>query len=314
MLTRNYYFNHDRRHASGHDSKEWAQGFIATFQSGYTPGVVGFGVDAYGMLGLKLDGGGGTGGTSILPITAPSKEGYESGKAPDEFSSGGAALKIRAFDTELKLGDQFLSNPVVAGGESRMLPQTFRGVSLTNNSFEDLTLTAGQVSFTVYYNQSGHRRLGSYYGELPGDRDSHHLSWLGGTWGGIEGFTSSLYAAELQNVWKQYYADVDYTYEIDDNWSLNPGAHYYKTVDSGDSLLGRIDNNTYSLHFAVGYRQHTVTAVLQKVNGNTPFDYINQGDSIFLDNSQQYSDFNGPNEKSRSCNTTTTSSPSAYPA
>ncbi|MGV8346562.1 hypothetical protein ACV330_30395, partial [Pseudomonas aeruginosa] len=44
-------------------------------------------------------GGGGTGGTSILPITAPSKEGYESGKAPDEFSSGGAALKIRAFDT-----------------------------------------------------------------------------------------------------------------------------------------------------------------------------------------------------------------------
>lgn len=298
LLTRNYYFNHDRRHASGHDSKEWAQGFIATFQSGYTPGVVGFGVDAYGMLGLKLDGGGGTGGTSILPITAPSKEGYESGKAPDEFSSGGAALKIRAFDTELKLGDQFLSNPVVAGGESRMLPQTFRGVSLTNNSFEDLTLTAGQVSFTKYYNQSGHRRLGSYYGELPGDRDSHHLSWLGGTWGGIEGFTSSLYAAELQNVWKQYYADVDYTYEIDDNWSLNPGAHYYKTVDSGDSLLGRIDNNTYSLHFAVGYRQHTVTAVLQKVNGNTPFDYINQGDSIFLDNSQQYSDFNGPNEKS----------------
>ncbi|MDU2875593.1 MAG: OprD family outer membrane porin, partial [Pseudomonas aeruginosa] len=37
LLTRNYYFNHDRRHASEHDSKEWAQGFIATFQSGYTP-------------------------------------------------------------------------------------------------------------------------------------------------------------------------------------------------------------------------------------------------------------------------------------
>ena len=36
-----------------------ARGFIATFQSGYTPGVVGFGVGAYGMLGLKLDGGGG---------------------------------------------------------------------------------------------------------------------------------------------------------------------------------------------------------------------------------------------------------------
>ena len=46
----------------------------------------------------------------------------------------------------------------------------------------------------------------------------------------------------------------------------------------------------------VGY--HAVTAVYQRVNGNTPFDYINQGDSIYLDNSQIYSDFNGPNERS----------------
>ena len=46
----------------------------------------------------------------------------------------------------------------------------------------------------------------------------------------------------------------------------------------------------------VGY--HAVTAVYQRVNGNTPFDYINQGDSVYLDNSQIYSDFNGPNERS----------------
>jgi Mor family transcriptional regulator len=43
---------------------------------------------------------------------------------------------------------------------------------------------------------------------------------------------------------------------------------------------------------------HSVTAAYQRVNGNTPFDYISQADSIYLDNSQQYSDFNGPNERS----------------
>ncbi|MDQ3201681.1 MAG: OprD family porin, partial [Pseudomonadota bacterium] len=51
-------------------------------------------------------------------------------------------------------------------------------------------------------------------------------------------------------------------------------------------------------------KAHTITVGFQKVNGDTPFDYIGVGknnrggDSIFLANSIQYSDFNGPNEKS----------------
>jgi hypothetical protein len=114
----------------------------------------------------------------------------------------------------------------------------------------------------------------------------------------LPGLTSSLYAAELKDIWNQYYYDLDYTYALNDVISLNPGVHFYHTQDTGDALLGHIDNNTYSLHFTVGVGNHAITAAYQRVNGNTPFDYISQGDSIFLDNSQQYSDFNGPNERS----------------
>ena len=39
-------------------------------------------------------------------------------------------------------------------------------------------------------------------------------------------------------------------------------------------------DNTYSLHFTVGVGNHSVTAAYQRVNGNTPFDYISQGDSF----------------------------------
>lgn len=38
---RNYYMNHDIHSPDTHDGKEWGQGFIAKFASGYTPGVVG---------------------------------------------------------------------------------------------------------------------------------------------------------------------------------------------------------------------------------------------------------------------------------
>ncbi|UWF48349.1 OprD family porin [Pseudomonas sp. N3-W] len=291
LNARNYYMNRNR-HQHTDDNIEWGQGFLGKFESGFTAGTVGVGVDVHGMLGLKLDGGGGTDGSSILPVSDGN------GKAPGSFSTAGGALKLRGFDTELKAGDLFLTNPVIAGGESRMLPQTFRGVSLTNHSFDGFLIEGGQVSFTKPYNQSGHKRIGTSYGTLPEGDESQHLNWAGVAWSGLPGLTSSLYAAELKDIWNQYYYDLDYTYAVNDLVSVNPGLHFYHTQDTGDALLGNIDNNTYSLHFTVGVGHHSVTAAYQRVNGNTPFDYISQGDSIYLDNSQQYSDFNGPNERS----------------
>lgn len=291
LNARNYYMNRNR-HQQNDDNIEWGQGFLGIFESGYTPGTVGFGLDANAMLGLKLDGGGGTDNSSILPVSDGS------GKAPTSFSTAGATLKIRAFDTELKAGDLFLNNPVIAGGQSRMLPQTFRGVSLANHSFDGWLLEGGQASFTKPYNQSGRRRIDTAYGKLANGDESRHLNWAGVAWSGVPGLTSSLYAAEFKNIWNQYYYDLDYSYALNELVTLNPGLHFYHTQDTGDALLGDIDNNTYSLHFTLGIGHHSLTAAYQRVNGNTPFDYINQGDSIYLDNSQQYSDFNGPNERS----------------
>lgn len=291
LNARNYYMNRNRLQQTD-DNIEWGQGFLGLFESGFTEGSVGFGVDAHAMLGLKLDGGGGTDNSSILPVSDGN------GKAPGSFSTAGGTLKMRAFDTVLKAGDLFLANPVIAGDDTRMLPQTFRGVSLTNHTFDGWMIDAGQASFTKPYNQSGHTRIATSYGRLPDGENSQHLNWAGIAWSGLPGLTSNLYAAELKDIWNQYYYDLDYTYALSELISLNSGVHFYHTQDTGDALLGHIDNNTYSLHFTVGAGHHSVTAAYQRVNGNTPFDYINQGGSIFLDNSQQYSDFNGPNERS----------------
>jgi hypothetical protein len=68
--TRNMYFNRDFRDGtSAQQSKrdEWAQGFMLNLQSGYTDGTVGFGVDALGMLGVKLDSSPDRTGTGLLP-------------------------------------------------------------------------------------------------------------------------------------------------------------------------------------------------------------------------------------------------------
>jgi len=53
---RNFYMNRDFRSGDGQSkAEEWAQGFILKMESGYTEGPVGFGLDAIGLLGVKLD-------------------------------------------------------------------------------------------------------------------------------------------------------------------------------------------------------------------------------------------------------------------
>ncbi|MGC3494890.1 OprD family outer membrane porin, partial [Pseudomonas aeruginosa] len=54
QLLRNYYFNRDGKEGPG-DRVDWTQGFLTTYESGYTQGTVGFGVDAIPYDGLYLD-------------------------------------------------------------------------------------------------------------------------------------------------------------------------------------------------------------------------------------------------------------------
>jgi hypothetical protein len=104
---RNFYINTDFRDGTGPNKyEEWGQGFDLRFISGYTQGTVGFGVDAIGLLGVKLDSGGGTNGatsTSYGGTVFPSKS---NGEAVDNFSSLGLTAKAKVSQTELKLGTQ----------------------------------------------------------------------------------------------------------------------------------------------------------------------------------------------------------------
>ena len=85
---RNFYMNRDFRDGSGQSKREeWGQGFILRYESGYTPGPIGVGFDAIGMLGLKLDSGPGRAGTGLLPV-------QDDGGVPDDYSKAGGTLKL----------------------------------------------------------------------------------------------------------------------------------------------------------------------------------------------------------------------------
>lgn len=304
VLNRNFYFNRDNRdgvaptynRAKAPDngySEAWAHAVITRFESGFTEGSVGVGVDAFAMLGLKLDSGGGrNGGRSSFDVLPVDRD----GQARDEYSKLGGAAKVRMFDTVLRVGDVFPANPVVAAGDSRLLPQSFRGVTVENTSLAGLNLQAGRLHAMSQPMSSDMREsFATFYG---GAVDSPWIAYGGGDYAVNEQVSVSLFGSRLKDVWNQYYAGISVTWPLSDELALIGGFNFYNAKDEGRKRLGTFDNDIWSAKMGVRYGAHTLALTHQRNNGDDDFDYLRQSDSIFLDNSIQYSDFNSPKERS----------------
>ena len=130
---RNVYFNRDFRdgHTSsqqgGSKREEWAQGFILNVQSGYTEGPVGFGVDALGMFGFKLDSSPGDSNSGLLPSS-----GHNPRHSADQYAKLGVAGKVRYSNTVLKYGAMMPDVPLLKYNDGRLLPTMFHGTQLTS--------------------------------------------------------------------------------------------------------------------------------------------------------------------------------------
>lgn len=136
---RNFYFNRNFTNSNATQGKaeEWTQSFILDAKSGFTQGVVGFGVDVLGLYSVKLDGGRGTAGTQLLPV-------HDDGRPADDFGRLGVALKAKVSKTELKVGEWMPVLPILRSDDGRSLPQTFRGGQVTSTEINGLSLYGGQ--------------------------------------------------------------------------------------------------------------------------------------------------------------------------
>ncbi|PMY38171.1 OprD family outer membrane porin, partial [Pseudomonas sp. FW306-2-2C-D06C] len=180
VLARNFYFNRDDRKGqsspSGNSySEAWTQGLIGKFESGFTQGSVGFGLDAFAMYGLKLDSGrgrsGGGGSFGVLP--------EDSDNTPvGNYSKIGGAAKMRLLDTVIKVGDVFPKTPVVHYGDSRLLPESFRGTIFENTSIDGLSIQGGRLHSMSQPDSSSLRDgFATFYA---GKVDSPWVAYFGG--------------------------------------------------------------------------------------------------------------------------------------
>jgi len=292
LEARNIYLNRDFRDGAGQSRRdEWAQGFILNIESGYTEGTVGFGLDALGMLGIKLDSGRGQSGTDLLPV-------QDDGGTPGEYGKLGLTAKMRFSKSELRLGSHIPELPVVKASDSRILPQVFEGGLLSSKEIAGLTFTGGRLrevkdrastnSEDIALNNKNRRFASAASGS--------HFDLAGADYAFSKQLTGRYYFAELDDVYRQHFLGLLASQPLGAG-TLSADLRYAISDDSGRAEAGKVDNR--ALNGMLGYAQgsHKFAFGYQRMSGDTGFAYID-GSDPFLVNFVQINDFANADQRS----------------
>jgi hypothetical protein len=292
--TRNAYINRDYKNGN-EDRGEWGQAFMGVFNSGFTQGTVGVGVDAFGFYALNLDSDrsrSGAGGVDFFKRDS-------SGDPAEDLARVGGAVKARISNTVIKYGDQMPQLPVLSYDNSRLLPETFTGTMITSNEIDGLELVAGRFTQEVRKSATG--------------RDSGDLKSInvyGGSYKFTKEFTAAFYASDNEDVFKKQYVNLNYVFALPQDQSLTLDFNGYKTKLDKDysdaAAAGARDNKIWSLAATWAVGIHSFTLAHQRSTGETGYNYGgfrndggfgDGGNTIYLANSY-WSDFNGKDERS----------------
>ncbi|MBD9397233.1 MULTISPECIES: OprD family outer membrane porin [unclassified Pseudomonas] len=302
LLARTMYYNRDARNGGGYNPKEgggfksgyaeeWGASARALFESGFTQGTVGFGVNAYAGSLWQLDTGGGRRGVNMFP--------KNEGK---DLSIANAAVKARVSSTTLTYGSQMPALPVLAYDDGRLLPETFEGTMITSKEIEGLELNVGRFTAQNTMRQSGRDSAGL-----------KSINVIGGSYAFTDDFSGALYYADTEDRYKRKYANLNYNLPLSEEQALSFDFNIYRSdydkkfvadltsdEDAGFAGVSESRQNTiWSLAAKYSIGAHAFTVAHQRSTGDQGYDYGygDGGGAIFLANSF-LSDFNQEDERS----------------
>jgi hypothetical protein len=284
---RNFYLNRDFRNEGAKQAKaaEWAQGFIARVESGFTEGRVGFGLDALGELGVKLDSSRDRSGTGLLPFGPTSK-------APvDNYSELGLTAKLRLSKSMLRLGTLQPWLPVAIYNDTRLLPSTFQGAMFTSHDIDRLTLDGGRLTRGNLRDSSGRDELG--YGSATSDA----FDFAGASYAINPQLAVSYYHGLLDDIYRQHYVGLVHSQALPGGFSLRSDVRYFDSSGAGSQRAGKIDNRNFNGIFSLSHGGHKVSAAWQSQSGASAFPYLNGG-AAYVVNLVTLLDFTRPEEDS----------------
>ena len=291
IFNRVLYMNRDFKNGASNGASDSANpagyreetglGIRLLYESGFTQGTVGVGVDAHSLSSIKIDSGRGRYGTGQFAQT-------DDGRGDDTQTEVGGAVKFRISNTVLKYGNQFVASPVFSTDDSRILPEVATGTYITSKEIEGLELSAGR--FTGLSSQTQTTR---------DDAKLKSANIVGASYAFTENFTGAIHASDVEDYFKKQYVNLNYNLPLSDSQALNFDLNAYKTKSQEQELAGDVDNKLWSLAVAYSLGAHKFTLAHQRSSGSSAYAYgIDGNGTIYTSNSVQYSDFDRQDERS----------------
>ncbi len=293
LTLRNYYMDRDYKDDGAKTSaREWAQGFMMNVESGFTPGKLGFGLDARALVGVKLDSSPDRSGTELLPVSA------RDGRAADEYSRLGLTGKMRFSQTTIKTGDVSIFLPFAFASPSRLLPQTFRGTTLSSKELEGLTFNAGYIDRVNKRDSSNYQPLAiaSPNRRFNGAATSSHMAYAGGDYQLSRQLSLRAYHAEVDDLYTQNTLALLHQLPLGDG-TLTTDLRSFFSRDTGSAKAGEVDNQNLSA--LVGYKLggHSVSLGYMHSSGDTATPYLSGTELMGLSELTMSSDFLNAKER-----------------
>lgn len=286
LEARNFYMNRDYRDdglfdAPRHDgqtqskAEDWAQGFILRGSSGFTDGTVGFGLDVLGLVGIKLDSGGGSSGTGAL------QRNRLTGEPVDESSFLGPTAKMKIAKTLVTVGDHEPVMPVLFRNDTRLLPQTYQGAQIVSSDIQKLNLTAGQFRQAHQRDSSDYEDLRMFSDGSTGGVATDRFNYAGATYSFTPTLSTTLYRAELKDNYSQNHASLLYKLPLTDSLNFKADIRYF-----GSDAEGRtdVDNRFLGGMFTLSTQGHSLGIAYQNQDGKTGLPFLLVADPWALNN------------------------------
>lgn len=299
LEARNVYFNRDFR--DGHSSsaqgaskrEEWAQGFILDVRSGYTDGTVGFGVDALGMYGLKLDSSPADSNSGLLP-----SRGDDPRHSVDQYAKLGVAGKVRISRTVLKYGAMLPDMPLLKYNDGRLLPTMFHGASLTSEEVRDVRFNLTRLDRYTARDSTDAQdiRVHCKNKRYACDTRADHFDLAGVDYRVNERISAQYQVAKLENIYRQHFLGLVASQPLSVG-SLSADLRLIRSDDIGRARAGAIDHRAFSGMLAYSLGGHRISAGWQRMFGDSAMPYLD-GSNPYLVNYAQVNDFAAARERS----------------
>lgn len=274
-------------------AKEWAQGFILSAKSGYTPGLIGFGVDVHATAGFKLWGDKehslGAGLLPIQPLT---------GEPEDSYAEFSPTVKAKISKTELKYGTLIPFNPMLVGSPARLFPQTYRGFALESKDVDKFSIEASYVDEVNHRDSTNYEplKLSASNRRFSNNFTADYLYYLGAHYQYNQTSRFSAFHSNLDDVFDQFYVGLIGSLPINEDYRFLHDIRVFSTQDQGAKKAGEVDNLHASIVLGVGYKNHRLNAGYISNSGDTALPYLSGGEPFtYLDT--WATDFLNKNEK-----------------